>query len=141
MSPPISVWLFPLTAGVLCEPIPQNLLLAKGCPSQGRHVQSVDLVAFFKIPEGELDSTSRFVLDEMRKLPPQARVLLQYAIDLRSRLTDRTPPTLARIDSGRMRELHLMLDDPRNLAFHGEPKRIAQILDLLGEVVPIELLV
>jgi hypothetical protein len=55
--------------------------------------------------------------------------------------TDRTPPSLARIDSGRMRELHLMLDDSGDLAFHREPKRIAQILDLLGEVVPIEQLV
>jgi len=59
-----------LTAEVLREPIPQNLLLAERCPSQGRYIQSVDLVVFFKIPEGEFDSTLRFVLDEMRNLPP-----------------------------------------------------------------------
>jgi hypothetical protein len=126
---------------LLGQPIAEHLPLGIAGPAQRWDLQPVDLVVFLEILDREFNSTSRVFCDQLRNLARQAGIFSQDPIDFCPRLADRPPPTLTRIDSRRVRELDQVLYDPRDLALNAHPERIAQILDLLGEVLPVQRLV
>jgi hypothetical protein len=71
----------------------------------------------------------------------EAAAKLLTAIQQKSGIDDRTHPTEPRIARRRMSELQEMNEDPTHLAAHGIAFALAQILDLVGEVLAVEAVV
>jgi len=95
----------------------------------------------FQIGDREFDPPAGFVGDKPAQLRLQARIVLDAPLSLQSGKPDRAPPAVPRLDRRRMLQLHQVLDYPNDLATERRALRYPQILDLLGEVFPVQRLV
>jgi hypothetical protein len=71
----------------------------------------------------------------------QTRIFFEAPLRLQPGKLYSAPPSVAGLDRWGILQLHEVLDDPHDMAAESRPLRGPQFFDLLGQVLPVELLV
>jgi hypothetical protein len=99
---------------------------------------SIDFPAFRKVPRDTPGGLRSDLIDHLGQLRFQGRILAQDLVDVVPGSPNGAPPAEARLRRRRVSQLEQMLDDRRQTMPQFETDGLAQILDLLGDVLPID---
>src|SRR5262245_55826488 len=105
MSPPVALCLKTLPWRLRGKPIAEYLFLGEADPPHNVCVYLVDLLMFFKVGYRKFDAASCFVGDEPAQFRFQARTVLDAPLSLHTCKADRAPPSVSRLDRGRILQL------------------------------------
>src|SRR5579883_2018345 len=120
------------------EPVAENLLFAIGRGADAGEGRGVELAVALEVENRLAHGALPLGGDGGADPGPQARAVFQHVRDAVAGVLNRFAPTRARSNRRGIFEFEQMVEDATDLGVQLAPLSFGQILDLLGEVLPVE---